>query len=224
VRIVPWHEPFYPNRAAAGPELATAIWALVGPLELEPLVYGVARGGVVAAAAVAAQLNAPLGAVASAKVDHPLDFRYVVGAMTASGHGCVFPPSGVALDQLERKAASALGRAQRLERLLRAESTWLEPLGRDVIVVDDGMTSGATMLAAVRSCRGRGARRIFAATPAGSTRAVRLVETEADGVVCLHQLEQFGVVGMCYHDFSSVSEAEVVRLLEDSKARETVAE
>lgn len=218
MRIVPWHEPFYHDRAEAGPELAAAVAAAPWPLR-RPLVYGVARGGVVAAAQVAERLGAPLGLVASFKVDHPLDFRYVVGAMTSSGHGCVFPPPEVDLARLEAKAEAAMNRARRLEQDLAAEVSWEQPLGRDLVVVDDGMTSGATMLAAVRSCRGRGAGRVFAAAPVGSTRAVSLVERETDGVLCLHQLEEFGVVGMCYHDFSSVSEDEVVRLLKEQNSR-----
>lgn len=213
MRIVPWHEPFYRDRASAGPELAAAVWSATAGLNLDPVVYGVARGGVIAAAQVAARLDAPLGVVVAAKVDHPLDSRYVVGSMTATGHGCVFPPAGVPLAQLEQKAALALGRARQLDHSLRQGASWPEPEGRDVIVVDDGMTSGATMLAAVRSCRGRGAKRVFAAAPASSTRAVVLVGLEADAVICPHQLEQFGVVGMCYHDFSSISAQAVVDLL-----------
>jgi predicted phosphoribosyltransferase len=88
--------------------------------------------------------------------------------------------------------------------------------GRTVIVVDDGLATGLTDLAAVRALRKRGAREIIVAVPVGSSEAVSMLAEEADRVVCLEVHEPLFGVGMWYHDYTPVSDEEVVALLAEA--------
>ncbi len=199
------------DRRDAGRRLASLLADLAAE---RPVVVALPRGGVPVALEVARALRAPLDILAVRKIGAPGNPELGVGAIAEDG--------SVVLDQ---DLAARVGMTQRLlDETLAAESAELrrrveayrdgraaiDVRGRTVIVVDDGLATGLTDLAAVRALRGRGATRIVVAVPVGSPQAVELVGNEADAVVCHTTPEDFRGVGRWYDDFRAVSDAEVL--------------
>jgi len=197
LRIVEWIPPVFADRAAGGRVLAPAVVAL----ELEdPVVVGVARGGVAVAVEVARELGAPLTAVDVERVEAA---GRRLGAVTA--HGPPFPPL----------PEEALTRARRAAEALEARLQLSPPqvAGRTAVVVDDGLVTGLTLGAACRWARAEGVARLVTAIPVGRVDGLARVRDECDVLVCPHPLEQFAVVGQAYDSFDPLDEWYVAGLL-----------
>lgn len=205
--------PLFEDRVEAGRELARRLGDEL-PRTSDAVVLGLARGGVVVAAEVAAALGLPLDALAVRKVRHPLRPEYALGAVAPREGVYLRGRNGLSDDDLARAVALAGAEAEALDRSLHGTRPPLELSGRDVIVVDDGLATGATMVAGIRHARRRGAASAVAAVPVGAAESIGLVEREADACVCVHELDFFGAVGIWYGRFGEVSEEEVGRLLE----------
>lgn len=199
------------DRIDAGRILARA---LVDECESDAVVIGLARGGIQVAAEVARELGLPLDAVAVRKIRHPSQPEYALGAVTPADGVYLRGADGLTDSQIAVAVRVAQEEAEELDRRLHADRLPLELAGRPVLVVDDGMATAATMIAAIRWARGRGARRLVAAAPVASTQAVELLREEADRVVCPYVLARFGAVGLSYDDFGPVDDEEVIRLLD----------
>jgi putative phosphoribosyl transferase len=199
VRLVPWIPPLFRDRAAAGRVLAEAI-------ELEdPIVVGVARGGVAVALEVARKLGAPLTAVDVERVNaHGLR----LGATTAHGPPYLLDDAPADVLERARRAAAALE--------ARLDHETLPVAGRATLVVDDGLITGLTLAAACRWARAAEATRVVAATPVGHLRGLARVRNEADAVICPHPLEEIAVVGQAYDIFDPLDEWYVAGLLADA--------
>jgi predicted phosphoribosyltransferase len=197
MRIVEWIPPVFADRGAGGRTLAAAVAAL----ELEnPVVVGVARGGVPVAVEVARGLGAPLTAIDVERVEAG---GRRLGAVTA--HGPPYP--GLPEDVVAGARRAAVALEARLE---------LSPFalaGRTAVVVDDGVVSGLTLGAACRWARAEGVARLVAATPVAQVDGLARVREEADEVVCPHPLEQLAVVGQAYDSFDPLEEWFVAGLL-----------
>jgi putative phosphoribosyl transferase len=205
VRIVRWIPPLFRDRAAAGRELAEAVAAL--ELE-EPVVVGVARGGVAVAAEVARKLGADLTAVDVERVNaHGLR----LGATTADGPPYLRPRHGVPDEDVE----AVLERARRAAAVLEArlEHARLPVDGRTIVVADDGLITGLTLAAACRWARAQRVARLIAATPLGHVDGLARLQAEADVVVCPHPLKEIAVVGQAYDSFDPLDEWYVAGLL-----------
>jgi putative phosphoribosyl transferase len=207
VRLVEWIQPLFRDRAAAGRALAEALTAL----ELDdPVIVGVARGGVAVAAEVARELGMPLTAVDVERVN-ARGLR--LGATTAHGPPYVREGHGVPDEDVD----AALGRARRAAEALEARLE-LEPPAvarRTAVVVDDGLITGLTLAAACRWAQAENVLQLIAATPVGHVDGLARVSEEADLVVCPHRLEKIAVVGQAYDIFDPLDEWYVAGLLAD---------
>lgn len=198
------------DRAEAGRELAAA---LPDDLPGDVVVVGLARGGVEVAAEVAARLRVGLDALAVRKVGHPLQPEYALGAV-APGADDVYVRSAEGLSEAELTAVVDAARraAAALDERLHAAHPRARVAGRTVLLVDDGLATGATMVAAVRWARGEGAARVVVAVPVAASSSVEALRRQAE-VVCPHELDDLGAVGIWYERFDQVTDAEVVALL-----------
>ena len=184
------------------------------------VVVGLARGGVPVAAEVARRLSLPLDALAVRKVGHPGQPEYGLGAVTP-GTGGVYIRShgGLGEAELRRAIDQAVAKADILDQILHEYHQPLDLHGKTVVLVDDGLATGATMVAAVRWARNHGAMRVVVAVPVGAIQSVRLLRQEADEIVCPHAQASFGAVGYWYDVFTQVENEEVVALLDELRTR-----
>lgn len=182
----------------------------------QPVVLALPRGGVVLGAVLAAELSAPLGLVLVRKIGHPYSPEYAVGAVAEDEPPLLNEAEAAALDPQWLKTATSQARQlikQRRQRYYGGDTP--TPItGKTAIVVDDGIATGLTMMAAVRSLKRRGANRIIVAVPVAPADSIKAVQSLADEVIVLLPPSRFlGAVGNHYRDFPQVEDAEVKRLL-----------
>lgn len=211
------HRPHvFADRTAAGAELARELQrrSLKQPL----LVLGLPRGGVPVAYEVARALGAPLDVMLVRKIGMPGQPELAIGAI-ASGNIVVHEPRVAeyapeitgAFDRLLIEERREL---ERREKIYRAGLGSLDLKGKTVILVDDGLATGSTMLAALRAARQAGAAAIVVAAPVASAEAAALVGGEADSVVILQTPPMLFSIGEWYARFEQLADAEVTSLLE----------
>ncbi|HSP70861.1 MAG TPA: phosphoribosyltransferase family protein [Gaiellaceae bacterium] len=204
--------PLFHDRTDAGHRLGALLLAR-GPYEL-PLALGLARGGVAVAAEVAQALGAPLDVIAVRKIGHPLQPEYAIGAVAPGGAVYVRGPDGLRPSQVDAAVEDASRRADELDAELHAGRAPLDPEGATAIAIDDGLATGATMIAACRWARSHGAATVVAAAPVVASACLALVRPEADEVVALAEQDPFVAVALWYAEFGAVSTDDVLRLLE----------
>ncbi|HXV95209.1 MAG TPA: phosphoribosyltransferase family protein [Gaiellaceae bacterium] len=219
--MTPWAlgdatRPLFEDRADAGRRLAEVL-AAAGLAR--GIVVGLARGGVVTAAAVAERLGLPLDVLAARKVGHPAQPEYAIGAVTPGGGLFLRDAEDLTEEEVAGAVAEAQGRAEELDRRLHAVHEALDPAGETVLLLDDGLATGATMTAAARWAREAGAARVAVAVPVGPAETVAALAAEADDVICPEQPPFFGAVGLWYERFLPVAEDEVVAQLAAARGR-----
>ena len=203
----------FADRAAAGVALAQALGRrrLAAPL----LVLGLPRGGVAVARQVAVALHAPLDVLVVRKIALPQNPELAIGAAASGGivlwEEYIDPSAGERFRELRQRA---LAEIERRERHYRKDRPPLDLRGKTAILVDDGLATGATMLAAVRAARQAGAAHVIAAAPVGSREAAARVRREADLVVILETPAMLFAVGQWYQRFEQLEDADVCRQLE----------
>ena len=201
------------DRTDAAERLATALapWR-----EHHPLVLAIPRGAVPMGRIIAERLHGDFDVVLVRKLRAPFSPEFAVGAIDETGWTYVAPharSAGADEAWIAREAAEQT----RTLRARRAAYTPLrppiDPAGRVVIVVDDGLATGATMIAALHSVRARGPLRLICAVPVGAPESLEAVSGYADEVVCLYAPAFFDAVGRFYAQFDQVEDEEVVALL-----------
>ena len=206
----------FDDRADAGRKLATA---LAGYKSQRPVILALPRGGVPVAAEVAAELDAPLDLVLVRKIGVPFQPELAMGAVVDGGSPIVVRNEDVireaGIDEQEFKAICDRELAEIERRRLRYLGTRerAEIAGRTVIVIDDGIATGATMRAALLAVRARRPRQVVLAVPVAPTSTLEALRADADDVVCLEDHEPFDAIGVFYRDFTQVTDEEVVALL-----------
>jgi putative phosphoribosyl transferase len=201
----------FDNRAHAARLLADRLGAYRGK---QPLVLGVPRGAVPMARIIADALGGDLDVVLVHKLRAPGQPEVAIGAVDEAGavfKGEYFAYAPDAYVRAELRIQQELLRTRRT--LYTRASAPVDPAGRLVIIVDDGVATGSSMLAAIHSVRARRPLSIVVAVGVAPAGTVARLEAEADDVVCLHAPEEFSAVGQFYVDFSEVTDAMVVEEL-----------
>ena len=211
-------EAMFRDREEASEALASI---LAGTLSGPATVLGVPRGGVVVAVPVARALGAPLDVVIPRKLGAPGNPELAIGAVAPGVtvvHERVVRQLGVPREYIEEEALRQQGEIERREAAYRGGRAPAPIEGRTAVVVDDGVATGATAVAAVRWARAADAARGVFAAPGGPPAARARHEPECDAGVRLLEPRAFFAVGEWYREFDQVSDEQVIRLLEAASA------
>jgi len=212
----------YRDRREAGRVLAQALQHYRGRSGL--LVLALPRGGVAVGFEVAHALEAPLDVFIVRKLGYPGHEEYAMGAIASGGVRVMNPLPG--MDVSPQAVARVLEREEaelaRREQLYRGDRPRIDVRGRTVIVVDDGLATGSTMLAAVTAIRRQRPGQLAIAVPVGAPETCRSLRKEADELVCPAMPDPFRAVGLWYRDFPQATDQEVHDLL-DAARREQAA-
>ncbi len=185
----------------------------------DPLVLAIPRGGVATGAVLARELGADLDVVLSRKLRAPGQPELAVGAVTEEGRVYLNHHARAFLDLMEdhlgKERRYQLGEIARRKKLFRGARPPAPVAGRSVIVTDDGIATGSTMIAALREVQAQGPREVIVAVPVASPDRLEEVRRWCDDVVCLLCPEDFWAIGQYYEDFAPVEDDEVVKLLRE---------
>lgn len=209
------------DREEAGQVLARALEHLRGHARL--LVLALPRGGVPVGAQVASHLHAPLDVLVVRKLGFPGHAEYAMGAIASGGIRVMndMPGLHVGAAEVERVAQAESVELERRERLYRGDAPAPQIEGCTVVLVDDGLATGATMRAAARAVRQRRPLRLVIAAPVGDAGTCEALRAEADEVVCPAQPRPFRAVGLWYRDFPQTEDVEVRELLAAAREHRT---
>ena len=201
------------DRLDAGARLAQALDRWRGS---RPLVLAIPRGAVPMGKVIADRLGGDLDVVLTRKLPAPGSPEFAVGAIDETGWTYLADyaeRTGATSDYIRRAVETELATIRRRRAEYTPGRAPVDPQGRVTIVVDDGLATGATMIAALHSLRARKPERLICAVPVASVEAVEKVTPYADEVVCLATPPEFYAVGQFYLDFRQVDDAEVKALL-----------
>jgi len=210
----------FEDRRQAGKRLAERLTRYAHRKDVA--VLGLARGGLPVAFEVAKALHAPLDVFIVRKLGVPGHSELAMGAIASGGvrvmNDDVVRSLSITSDQIETIATEEQRELERREREYRGDAERMDVSGKTVILVDDGLATGASMRAAVEALGQRQPEHIVVAVPAAAPSACRAFENEVDEVVCLVTPEPFFGVGAWYRDFSQTTDQEVRRLLEEARS------
>ena len=202
------------DRVDAGRQLASALLNMKGK---NAIVLAIPRGGVVVGFEVADALGVPLDVIIPRKIGAPNNPELAIGAVTEDGTTILneelIKDLQVEEDYIRKESERQQLEIERRMKSYRRETPYSDVGNRDVIIVDDGIATGATMKAALASVRRRGAKSVTVAVPVGPSSTIQELKKEADRVVCLSTPEFFQAIGQFYDDFGQTFDEEVVRLL-----------
>ncbi len=205
----------FADRREAGRRLAEAVEPVVRGEDV--VVLGLPRGGVPVAEEVARAIGAPLDVLVVRKLGVPWQPELAFGAISTGGvlvmNEDVVQAAALGPEEIDQVVGRERIELERRETMLHGGRDPLAVEGRTVVLVDDGIATGATVRAALRALGERGVTRSVLACPVAPIETVRALESEADEVVCLSTPTPFLAVGSWYRDFSAVSDAEVREIL-----------
>ncbi len=210
----------FQDRAEAGRVLADRLTKYVGSPDV--VVLALPRGGVPVGFQVARSLGAPLDVLSVRKLGVPGREELAMGAIASDGtqviNQQIVRELGLAKDTLQAVAAAEHEELERRERIYRGQRPRPELTGKVVIVVDDGLATGATMRAAVAAIRRQQPARVVVAVPVGAASTCRKLQQAAEEVICASTPALFVAVGQAYRDFAQTTDEEVRALLDTAQA------
>jgi len=209
----------FQNREAAARQLADKLQRFRSQ---RPLVLGVPRGGVPLAKVAADRLGCDFDVVLVQKIRTPGEPDLAMGAVDEAGQVFRFGAKAMVSPELyAHEVAEQVAEIRRRRRVYSAVRAPLSPAGHTAIIVDDGLETGASMVAAIRSVRGQRPLRVVAAVPVAPTSALELARAYADEVICLTNPRLFFALREFYDDFRPVADSEVVALFNTRRGGET---
>ena len=203
----------FANRTEAGKQLAASLLNI----SKNAIVLAVPRGGVVVGFEIAHALNIPLDIMITKKIGAPENPELAIGAVAEDGTFLVderlVAMMGVPQSYINAEVERQKTEITRRLKTYRGNAPNPEIANREVILVDDGVATGSTLKAALRSLRNRGAKTVVVAVPVGPADTIIELKKEADRVVCLLTPEPFYAIGEFYRDFEQTTDEEVIELL-----------
>ena len=203
----------FTDRHHAANRLAEALSTFKGQ---HPLILAIPRGAVPMGQQLAKALDGELDVVLVRKLRAPFSPEFAVGAIDETGWAYIAPharQAGADEEYLQAEKAEQMATLRRRRSQYTPARPPIDPAGRVVIVVDDGLATGATMIAALHAVRARGPSKLVCAVPVSAQDSLAAVQPYADEVVCLDAPWDFGAVGRFYRDFAQVEDDEVIALL-----------
>lgn len=185
------------------------------------IVLAVPRGGVPVAYQVAKELNMPLEVILTKKIGHPNNKEFAIGAASLHDY-FVVPHSGVSSDYVEQELQRIRKRLREMQLAFMGKNKPEDLRGKTVIVVDDGIATGNTLLGTIRLLKKREPAKIIIAVPVAADTSVRKLEREADEVVAVLMPSDLYGIGAYYRDFSQLSDDDVIEYLKDFNKSEKV--
>ena len=204
------------NRVEAGRRLAAA---LAGYKRENPLILALPRGGVPVAAEVATQFDAPMDIILVRKIGAPMQPELALGAVVDGGEPIVvrnpyvIESTATSEEEFRQLCQAEIAEIERRRARFLGKRAPLDPQGRVVIVVDDGIATGATMRAALQATRARRPRKLVLAVPVAPSDTLESLRGEVDEVVCLTNLGPIRAIGYYYDDFRQLTDADVIDVL-----------
>jgi predicted phosphoribosyltransferase len=200
-------------------DAARRLAAELRPLPLkEPLVLAIPRGGVVVGAVLARELGAELDVVLARKLRAPYQPELALGAVGEDGelylNRSVVSALGVSKSYLENERRHQLDEIARRQALYRAARPQAPLSGRSLILTDDGIATGSTMIAALHYVRGHDPHEVIVAVPVAPPERLEAIQPLCDRLICLMAPPDFYAVGQFYESFEPIEDEEVIRLLQ----------
>jgi len=206
----------FQDRTDAGRQLARALAGYKGQ---QPVVLALPRGGVSVAAEVATALDAPLDVILVRKIGVPFQPELAMGAVVDGDeplvvrNEAVIRHAGIGEAAFQAVCDSELAEIERRRQRYLGGRERIEVAGRNAIVIDDGIATGATMRAALRATRLRKPKKLILAVPVAPTDSLAAMRREADEIVCIEAHADLGAIGYYYSDFRAVPDEAVIALL-----------
>jgi len=186
----------------------------------DALILGIPRGGVVVAYQVARQIHLPLDVVVIKKIGTPLSQELAAGAAGRDSYILneeIVESYRISPDYIREQVRIKQMQIRQRYEFLRGKRPFYSVVGKIIIIIDDGLATGATMTMAIRIVEQGDPKRIICAVPVAPTDTVKRLQTLTDRVVCLQQPRFFQAIGEFYKDFSQIEDSEARRLLEDAE-------
>lgn len=208
----------FQNRENAGKQLAEKLIAFKD--DRHTIVIGLPRGGVPVAYEVSKALHLPLDIVCPRKIGAPMNKEFAIGAITETGEGIfdvhTIDRLHISKDYITHEVELEKAQARRRIELYRKGKIPRDLMQRTVILIDDGLATGSTMKAAIKSVKAEGAYKVVVAVPVSPPETIREIENFADQVICLCASYYFQSVGQFFEDFSPTEDEEVIAIMERS--------
>ena len=210
----------FKDRYDAAIELAIKLKKYKGK---DGIVLAVPRGGVPVGYVIAKELGFPLEIILSKKIGHPSNPEYAIGSVSLDGTIINEDVTNVSSDYIHREAEKILQNLNTKFKYYMGDQNPTDLKNKTVIVVDDGIATGSTVIATVKSIRKMNPKEIIIAAPVASPGSINKLQSIADEIICLSIPPNFMGVGQFYYDFSQVEDEEVIQLLKDARMKANFA-
>ena len=208
---------FFEDRIDAGKKLAQKLDKYKNKKDL--VIIGLPRGGVPVAKVVAKKLNKPLDIIVTRKIGAPFNKEYAIGAITEKGtpifNDEAKKATGANEKYIEKEIETEKEEAERRLKKYRDQKNKLDLEEKIALIIDDGIATGFTMRAAIKSAKEKGAKKVIAAVPVTPKESVQEMEELVDEFIYLEEPERFGAIGRFYYNFDQTTDEEVIEALNE---------
>ncbi|MCK4650721.1 hypothetical protein KAT08_00965 [Candidatus Babeliales bacterium] len=209
---------FFKDRHDAGIKLAQKL--SIYAKDKNAVVIGLPRGGIVVAQVIAQKLNLPLDIIVTRKIGAPYTPELALGALTQEGEPMLdkklLDMTNYKKEDLKDTIEKEKKELERRMKLYRKDYLEVDLKNKIVILIDDGMATGCTMRAAIKSVKNKGAKKVIVAIPVGPLDVCDQLKNEVSSVICIHKPITFDAIGIYYDNFEQIEDDQVIKLLGES--------